>query len=329
MPSTATRLRSLCAAAFAACASVHAADAPYADMAPASRQVCTAAPDYPARDQPPPSQPACDASAAYYGIGEPVNPAKARACAYVGKDYDILAMLYANGEGVPRDYGVARKATCDADGAPAEISGRLAHLSRMETQGPAKAGHFDFCDDITSGLMMGYCENIAARRADQVRDARLTAITVDWSPASKGAFGALLQARDAFITAHDAEVDLGGTDRAAALIAQEQAQRKAFLALLEQAESGRLADASPARAQALDARLNATWRRLKATPDPREASGVQLAGIQRAQRAWLRYRDAWVALGKVRYPDVPASAWLAVLTEQRDQQLAGLLEDRR
>lgn len=321
-------VRALGTLALAALTSAHATDTPYAGMEPALRRVCEGAPAYPPGDQPPPTQPACDAIAAYYGIGEPANPARALACAYAGKDYDVIAMLYANGQGVPRNYGVARRATCDAEGAPAEIEGRLAHLSRLEKQDAAKAGHFDFCDDITSGLMMGHCAQIAARRADQHRGTRLMEITVHWSNEGKSALSALLLARDAYIAQRDAELDLGGTDRGAVIVAEEEELRQSFLALIERAQAGTLADVSPARAHALDAQLNASWRRLKATTDPASPYGVKLADILAAQRAWLRYRDAWVALGQQCYPRVSASTWVAVLTEQRNRQLAELLAER-
>jgi uncharacterized protein YecT (DUF1311 family) len=316
-------------ALLAACAGGHAADAPYDDMETAARQVCLRAPDYPPRDQPPATQAACDSIAAYFGIGEPVDYAKARACAYAGKDDDILAMIYANGLGVARNYGVARKAACDADGAPAEVAGRLKHLDRMEAEGPARTGRFEFCDDITSGLMMGYCAKIRSRVADVQRNERLTQIAVHWSNDSEHAATALLKARDAFVAAHDAEVDLGGTARAAMVIDEEEIQLTAFIALLERADAGRLAEIPPARAQAVDMQLNATWRRLKATRDATSETSVKLADIQAAQRAWLRYRDAWVALGQQAFPRVSVDTWLAVLTQQREKQLADLLADRR
>jgi uncharacterized protein YecT (DUF1311 family) len=257
-----------------------------------------------------------------------VDVAKARACAYVGKDYDVLAPIYANGLGVPRNIGVARKATCDAGGAPAEVSGRLAHLSQMEAQG-AKATRFEFCDDITSGLMMGYCENIASRRADQKRAEEVSRLVASWPADQQTALATLRAALDAFVAAHDGEVDLGGTARAAMVIGEEEAQRQAFIALLERAEAGKTGAASMARAKATDAQLNATWRQLKATSDSKASATVKLADIQKAQRAWLLYRDAWVAFGKLRYPNVAASTWLALLTQQRDKQLAEVLADRR
>jgi hypothetical protein len=127
-------------------------------MVAEARKDCEkAAPAYPAHDEVPPPAGHCDALSAYYGIGEPVDDAKARACAYASKDYAVLSMLYANGRGVPRDIAVARKAVCDErDAAPAEISGRLQHLARIEA-GEEAAGGYDFCDDATSGLTTGWC----------------------------------------------------------------------------------------------------------------------------------------------------------------------------
>jgi uncharacterized protein YecT (DUF1311 family) len=177
--------------------------------------------------------------------------------------------------------------------------------------------------------MMGYCENIASRRADQKRAEEVSRLVASWPADQQTALATLRAALDAFVAAHDGEVDLGGTARAAMVIGEEEAQRQAFIALLERAEAGKTGAASMARAKATDAQLNATWRQLKATSDSKASATVKLADIQKAQRAWLLYRDAWVAFGKLRYPNVAASTWLALLTQQRDKQLAEVLADRR
>jgi uncharacterized protein YecT (DUF1311 family) len=40
-------------------------------------------------------------------------------------------------------------------------------------------------------------------------------------------------------------------------------------------------------------------------------------GVKLAQRAWLRYRDAWVKFGVVKYPAVSTDSWKTWLTQQR------------
>jgi hypothetical protein len=62
-----------------------------------------------------------------------------------------------------------------------------------------------------------------------------------------------------------------------------------------------------------------------------ESAGVRhhrQGRIQAARHAWLRYRDAWVEFGKVRYPAVPAHAWRAWFTRQRIDMWKALLDDR-
>jgi hypothetical protein len=39
--------------------------------------------------------------------------------------------------------------------------------------------------------------------------------------------------------------------------------------------------------------------------------------IRESERVWLRYRDAWIAFGGVRWPEVTRESWLCYLTRQR------------
>lgn len=310
-----------------AATAAHAADSSYDAMLADARHDCVkAAPAYPAADQAPPPSAHCDARNAYYGIGEPVDDAKARACAFAGRDYDVLAMIYANGRGVPRNIPVARKAVCDGDGAPAEFTGRLKHLARMEAAGSAAPGTYDFCDDVTSGLMEGWCAKIGTELQQQERDRRIAALTALWTPAQKAALATLDSHREAFVKARDGEVDLSGTARASMLFAAEDEVRQQFAELLARAAAGTLADVPPARAKAVDARLNATWKRLRAVKEG-DLGTVRQADLVAVQRAWLHYRDAWVAFGRARYPAITADTWVATLAEAREKQLAEMAGD--
>ncbi len=311
--------------ALAASAAAHA-DTSYDAMLADGRKDCVkAAPDYPDKDQAPPKNARCNATNAYYGIGEPVNDAKARACAYAGDDYDVLAMLYANGRGVPRNIAVARKAVCAPDpAAPAEIEGRLKHLAKMEAHPGGKP--FDWCDDITSGMMEGACASIKSALDQQRRDGRIAAMAASWSPAQKTALATLHREMEAFVKARDGEVDLSGTARAAMLFEAEDEVRQQYAELLARADSGKLADASPARAKAVDEQLNAAWKTVRALP-PLDLGTVKQPDLLAVQRAWLHYRDAWVAFGKQRYPAITADTWVATLTEARVKQLKELSGD--
>lgn len=305
------------------------------EMMTAARADCVrAARDYPATHRPAEASaaaPNCDASVFYYGIGRPVDDLKARACAFASNDAGVLMMLYANGRGVARDFAVARHAACAMEAAPAEMSGRLAHLGEMEhalAQGRVPAA-IDVCDDITSGYMMGVCAGLAARQAVAKRQAETARLTRGWPPAQQAAWTRLQGRAEAYAGKRgDGEVDMSGTARAAMAIGAEEDARDAHLQILRDLEGGRV-DATLADRAALQEReLNEIYGQLRALPEP-ETTTVTMESIRATQRAWLGYRDAWLAFARLRYPAVPAAALRARLTAERVKNLQQLLEERR
>jgi uncharacterized protein YecT (DUF1311 family) len=48
---------------------------------------------------------------------------------------------------------------------------------------------------------------------------------------------------------------------------------------------------------------------------------VRANGIQATERAWLVYRDAWIAFAQQRYPFTDANAWINSLTNSRTERL--------
>ncbi len=225
-----------------AAGSVHAAgpNAPEAECAALGKLA------YPAVDRPSAAQQAalasCDAPALYYGIRQPRDFVKARHCAFTpDKDDDVfskkagvLMMLYANGQGVARNLQLAKKAACAAGGAPAELSGRLTHLNDMAPGKSAAGQTIDFCEDVTSGMMMGYCASLGAAQDDVKREGALAAIAATFKPNERAAFSHLLNSLSRFVEARGGnEVDLSGTARGAMVVEEEDAQKDAFLAALQ------------------------------------------------------------------------------------------------
>lgn len=326
---------SLAALAALVPAAVHAAgqEASEAECAALGKLV------YPAADRPSAAQQAalhaCDAPALYYGIREPRDVVKARHCAFTpDKDDDVfskkagvLMMLYANGQGVQRNLQLAKKAACAAGGAPAELSGRLAHLNDMGP-GKSEAGKpIDFCDDITSGMMMGYCSSLGAAQDDVQRERTIARLAATFKPNQQAAFSRLLGSMARFVEARGGnEVDLSGTARGALVVAEETTQKDAFLSALQAFEGGKLPRFSAAQDGAIDRELNTVYGQLRRMPAPRYTT-IRMADIQATQRIWLVYRDAWVEFGKLRYPAVPAHAWRAYFTQQRTAMLKALKEE--
>jgi len=274
----------------------------------------------------------CDSEALYYGIGMPSDPVRARQCAFLEADggngevfagRTMLMTIYANGYGAKRDLDVATHLACGLDGAAMESHGRVSHLAELKAKGWTRQD-FHYCDDITSGLAMGWCASHQANIDGATRESELKARTRGWSAAERRAFDRARQAHEAYVEAHGSgEVDLSGTARGAMVVEAEEAVRDQFTMRLGSL-SGRYRPSGGAAAyEAADSKLNAAYRQLMRDTLPSESPGaVTREGIRDAQRAWLRYRDAFLAFAAVKFPKIDRRGLAARLTEQRTETLA-------
>jgi uncharacterized protein YecT (DUF1311 family) len=202
------------------------------------------------------------------------------------------------------------------------MDGRTRHLAELKAKGWT-GRDFNYCNDITSGLAMGYCAAHEADRAKPIREAKVAQLTGGWSASEKQAFAAVQRAHSAFVDAHGSgEVDMSGTARAAMEIDAEESARDAFVDLLQRLAAGRVPAVTHARFATADARLNAAYRKALAEAGP-DSGTVTKAAIRDAQRAWLRYRDACLAFAAVKFPSVTRDSLATWLTEQRTKMLAG------
>lgn len=306
----------------------------------ASRAICLGlkAVTPPAADAPDPAVSAefsdCSSEALYYGIGRPADPKAARLCAFVEKqtadpqveDFGFtgdrtLMEVYANGLGAARDLDVATALACRTASAPAEVDARVHHLARL------KAEHwtgttFSLCDDVTSGLMMGVCADHDQLVARAARAKVLAVVTGGWSKDDRAAFAALDRAKAAFVDARgENEVDQTGSGRVAFVVAAEDEGERAFLTLLEEVAAGKLPPATDAETKAADDALAARYRELVGKAPSFRGTTLTLAGVASAERAWLRYRDAWMAFARRKYPTLSPNAFLLRLTRDRAAQL--------
>lgn len=250
-------------------------------------------------------------------------------CAVQDRNDAVLMMLHANGFGVPRDIGRAIEHACRVDSAEAEMEGRLEHLRNMQAGRDKKP--FDLCDDITSGMMMGFCADIAETADGKARNDALAKIGASLAPGPRAKLAALRKAGDAFARhVGDIETDLSGTARAALSIGARAAVQDELLADLRAAEQGRLPAGTDAAFAAADKALNDAYRKVMALPVDEEGrlgyTTVRKQDIRATQRSWIAYRDAWTAFAQARYPAVPAAAWKTRLTARRTAQLREWLQ---
>lgn len=284
----------------------------------------------------------CSASALYYGLdGTEGDPVAARHCAYRERaaggrawlgSTGVLMMVYANGEGVPRDLALARRFVCEHDSAQAEVRSRLAQLQHLETGEPS--ARFDLCDHVTSGEMGGVCAGRKAGVAHQARLGDWQALQSDWTPAQRTAWHAVREAADTyFLRVSGNEIDRTGTARNALSTQAQDTLETALLEDVRHFEAGARPGQDAQALAVLDRDLNAVYRdvraRLQAGADTHPyalAGTVSAEGVREAQRAWLQYRDAWVHFAGARWPDTHADAWRAWLTDRRIAALEAILD---
>lgn len=248
-----------------------------------------------------------------------------RACALTAQDNAVLAMLYANGLGVPRDLDLATLYVCRAGGAPAELRGRVEHVQALKTAGSGQ--RFDQCDDATSGYMMGVCSSIADGQAEKVRHAYLVRLRQQLPAQQVQAFDALLAATRALAQARGKETDMSGTGRAAFAIQAEAGEKEWLREHLAAFEKGHAALPPAQQFAGADAALNRAYQALmgaatdRDAPDRLPGSTVTNTDVRAAQRAWLAARDAWVRFAALRYPAIAPDSLKAAFTDWRSKQL--------
>lgn len=277
----------------------------------------------------------CDAEALYYGIGVARDPARARQCAFTQQPTDqmlepfagraMLMTIYANGEGAGRDLDLAIRLACTLEGAePAEYDRRVIHLANLRARG-WRGSNFSYCDDIDPGLGTGLCASHRAALARPQREAAQRALIARWTPEQRQAYEPLRRAFEEFVAA-SASGDLarGGSSHASLRNRLEQGLRDQFAEMLQQLEAGRAPRFTEGQFRTEDLQLNQAYRARLADERQYDAPGISPESIQNAQRAWLRYRDAFLAFAAVKYPRVARASLAAWITQNRSQIIPGI-----
>ena len=283
----------------------------------------------------------CDSSAYYFGIGRPKDFVAARHCAYaelakpsqtnsnIFAGPGVLSMIYANGEGTPRNTSLARRFVCESGwSAPAELHIRLDLLDQIDKS--AKPPHFDICDTATSGLSQGWCQSVDSKITQIERDRKIEQLTSTLSPNAKAAFASLKKAETSYEQARSAnEVDLSGTGRAAFEFEEEDSIADEFLANLRSLQHP--PPSSHLDPKEADAKLNIAYALVRQKlPEEGLSFGkygtVGFNGVQKTERAWLQLRDRWMDFVSTAYPSYPRDTFLASITLQRTHKLKSLLE---
>jgi uncharacterized protein YecT (DUF1311 family) len=244
-----------------------------------------------------------------------------RECAFRSNDSAILMMLYANGSGVAPNLGVAMKYACAAPGTQLDVRNRLARLKRQSRN--ASFG----CRDAASARLREVCGAIPSRHVAIKEKDDLAALAKTWTPKERTGLDMAREAMRYFAEHRaDYETDQGSLARARLHAEAMGAEFERFASDIEDFQSGKTPRFTEAEFKALEDKLNQAYREfMEAQPGADSYLGtIRKSGVEKTQRAWLAYRDALELFGSIKYPDVPASGWRALLTSRRIRQLSEL-----
>ena len=125
---------------------------------------------------------------------------------------------------------------------------------------------------------------------------------------------------DYFKARVEKEVDLSGSGRAAFQIDEENTLKESFQKSLSTFENGNPPKFTAQEFKIADAQLNEIYSKIMKTKDFSFGT-VDQKGIKTVQKKWLKYREAWVEFGKLRYPNVSSDSWRTWLTKERSKLL--------
>lgn len=276
------------------------------------------------RVQPPIASPDCASYRSYRGIGRPVNYTAARACAWkerlaqqaqmrqnqkeplawvVGGSL-ILADIYFNGAGVPRNVPLALRFACEFE----EGTARLAFPEVAKLNGkPPAGGRFEFCDYGATTFSMNFCNGYESEIAGDRRARYYESLKARMNSEQRAAFDKLLAAEHAYVETHALEVYQGGTIRTIRTLGSKDILDNLFRAEMAHYERNDWPGLSAHRIATADGLLQQAYeealRQLsQESKDDIEDGAVTPANLSKAETAWEAYRDAWAAFARARYP---------------------------
>jgi uncharacterized protein YecT (DUF1311 family) len=286
----------------------------------------------------PKTSPACASYRSYRGIGRPANYSQARACAWqerLARENDlgqnpqwprssvvggslILADIYFNGAGVPRNILLAMRFACESEERMATLA--LPEIAKLNAS-PHVQEPFEFCEYAATTMTMNFCYGYLNEIEDDRKSRYYNSLKSPMTPDQRIAFEKLLAAESAYVTAHIGEVDQGGTMRGIRTLGSQSILKDLFhteVVHFERKQWPKLSDSQIEAADALLAReYKNKMQKLRAvTKDEEDWGAVTADHLAKVEAAWRAYRDAWVTFASLRYPSA-ATAIRAQITLDR------------
>jgi hypothetical protein len=282
-------------------------------------------------------EPDCDSVSFYFGIGRDKDYAAAKSCALIerinhveAKDGSpfpgagVLSMIYANGDGAPRDFDLAKRFVCENKEAPtSETAARLALLDNI-AKTPQTAGRFSLCSVATTSQTLGWCAALQLRVADGKRYDELVRMVDKLPPAGVEAFKKLQTAEADYETARSQkEIDLTGAARGVWVLQEQDRVRAQFVNDLKLFSTPGYSQ--PVTLAVVEAAVNKDYASVRVNGAKIFlGTTITVAGVDETQAAWLKYREAWRTYEGVVNPSVSSDAVATQISRERLTQLRKL-----
>jgi uncharacterized protein YecT (DUF1311 family) len=205
---------------------------------------------------------------------------------------------------------------------PLQAAGAIRHP--RETQTPRD---LDDCDHARGND--AWCLQARRARLAPEWERRIAELRRGLEPAARQALTRLRRSADALIDGDSsvvADESRGGTASGLAALIETISGHEAFVSTLETFGRKRAPKASPEAFQKADQKLNEIYREQQAGAQPCDPCVPAREILRDAQRAWIRYRDAWTAFYRLRWrgaapPEVLDREIRTALTRQRNEYL--------
>jgi len=252
-----------------------------------------------------------------------------------GDVYDFspqtLIMIFANGDGVPRNLDLATHIACQEafplqnpqSDYESELIQVILKLAQMKSA--TSPPRFDYCSggpQLSDWPEKLVCEGIETRLARKKRETHFAELVAPWTGEQKDAF---TKARAAFSQYEEHEEGAENSCPVPVEICTMDINDRLeteFAANIDRFEQGKLPAFTHHQYGDANYALNAFYQQLLTATY--RSHGNLMFRIRDAERAWLAYRDAFVEFARLRWPSISGDSWLTFLTNERMKQLRNL-----
>jgi uncharacterized protein YecT (DUF1311 family) len=242
----------------------------------------------------------------------------------------VLIMAYANGIGVKKNLDVAIHFACALDGNEhwRDSQDDLVTALNMKKTANDNSKIFDVCDHA-AGPIGSQCIARDRFRAEIKFEEKFREIQIKWSKSEIYLWQNMFKLFSKYVFQRSiSEIDGRGTAYTSMVESDEKDQKGAFFSDVLNFFSGKTPKFIPGEFAKADRELNEVYKQtLKNILDNTDqGTGISVDAVKKTQRAWIKFRDAWVAFAKEKFPSTNPEVWLLWLTQNRTKMLLQINE---